>query len=78
MIVDAILREVYRDASSEIPPARPMKRRDVPENLRRFFRGKAALNSSSCCPPTEQAGCCAESEKAACCAASDSKGCGCK
>jgi hypothetical protein len=78
MIVDAILREVYRNTSPEEPPIRP---RETPENLHRFFAGKAAMTAtkeSSCCPPTEQASCCEPSEKAACCGASDSKGCGCK
>jgi glutaredoxin len=78
MIVDAILREVYGGTSSKEPPARPRKRQDVPENLRRFFSGKAAVKQSSCCPPDEYADCCAASEKAECCEASDSKGCGCK
>jgi hypothetical protein len=78
MIVDAILREVYRGASSEESPIRPQ---EAPENLRRFFAGKAAMaatKKSSCCPPTEQESCCEPSEKAACCEPSDSKGCGCK
>jgi glutaredoxin len=81
MIVDAILREVYGGASSQKPPARPHKLRKVPDDLRRFFGGKAAMTAtkkSSCCPPTEQADCCPPSEKAACCEPSDSKGCGCK
>jgi len=77
MIVDAILREVYGGTTSKEPPARSRKRLDVPENLRRFFSGKAAVKESSCCPPAEQADCCEASEKAACCGASDSKGCGC-
>ena len=80
MIVDAILREIYGGASSQKPPARSHKLREVPENLRRFFSGKAAITAkkeSSCCPPTEESSCCAPSEKAACCGASDSKGCGC-
>ena len=78
MIIDAILREVYRDTSSQEPPERPRESQEVPENLRRFFSGKTATKQTSCCPPAEQADCCAESEKAACCGASDSKGCGCK
>jgi len=78
MIVDAILREVYRNASTQEPPGRPRKRREVPENLRRYFSGKAAIKPSSCCPPAEQADCCAASEKAVCCETSDSNACGCK
>jgi len=78
MVVDAILREVYGGASIQKPPARPHKLRKVPEDLRRFFSGKAATKKSSCCPPAEQADCCPPSEKEACCGASDSKGCGCR
>jgi hypothetical protein len=81
MIMDAILREVYGGASSLKPPARPHKLRKVPEDLRRFFAGKAAMTAtkaSSCCPPTEQSGCCPPSEKEACCGASDSNACGCR
>ena len=78
MIVDAILREVYRSESLQERPVRP---HEVPENLRRFFAGKAALaavNETSCCPPTEQTACCEPSEKAACCEASDPRSCGCR
>ncbi|MBI3596053.1 MAG: DUF2703 domain-containing protein [Nitrospirae bacterium] len=78
MIVDAILREIYRGTPPEEPS---LQSREVPENLRRFFAGKAtktATKESSCCPPTDQTACCAASEKAACCQASDSDACGCK
>lgn len=78
MIVDAILREAYRDSLLQEPPGQPREPREVPENLRSFFRGKAARNQSSCCPPEEQSDCCEASEKSACCGPSDSKGCGCK
>ncbi|HET6466334.1 MAG TPA: DUF2703 domain-containing protein [Nitrospiria bacterium] len=78
MIMDAILREIYGGTPSKKPPARPRKRLDVPENLRRFFSGKAAIKQSSCCPPAEQTDCCEASEKAACCEISDSNACGCK
>jgi len=78
MIIDAILREVYRSESLQERPVRP---HEVPENLRRFFAGKAALaavNETSCCPPTEQTACCEPSEKAECCEASDPISCGCR
>jgi len=81
MIVDAILREAYRDASSQKPSARTRKLREVPDSLRRFFRGKAPTlesEASSCCPPAEQTDCCPPSEKAVCCGTSASKGCGCR
>jgi len=78
MIVNAILRAVYRDEPSQEPPEQPPASQEVPENLRRFFSAKAAKEQSSCCPPEEQTDCCASSEKAACCETSDSNACGCK
>ena len=78
MIIDAILREVYRSESLQERPVRP---HEVPENLRRFFAGKAALaavHETLCCPPMEQTACCEPSEKAACCEASDPRSCGCR
>ena len=83
MIVDALLREVY---SGTQPLAVPPPVRDVPENLTRFFSGKAAKAApvSSCCSPQEQTTCCAPTEKAACCGPSPSttatgaSSCGCK
>ncbi|NOT58223.1 MAG: DUF2703 domain-containing protein [Deltaproteobacteria bacterium] len=83
MIVDALLREVYSGAQPlGASPAIP----DVPENLTRFFSGKAtkAAPVSSCCPPQEQTTCCAPAEKASCCGpapspqAGGTASCGCK
>jgi hypothetical protein len=77
MIVDAILREIYRDAPAQAPDDRP---RELPENLRRFFeekREEGVDEKSSCCPPTEQEICCEPSEKASCCDASE-EACGCR
>ena len=50
MIVDALLREVYSGAQ---PLGAPPAIDDVPENLTRFFSGKAAKAAplSSCCAP---------------------------
>lgn len=85
MIVDAILREVYGVASTLQPPAsqppfeRP--RAQVPENLRRFFAGKAQAAASAavaCCSITEQATCCEPTEKAACCGTASAAVCGCR
>lgn len=78
MIVDAILREVYHGGKPAEPPMRP---KETPENLHRFFAGKEALSAAktfSCCPPDEQADCCPPSEKEACCEVSGSGGCGCR
>lgn len=79
MIVDAILREVYAGLPRSVPGSVPHE--GVPENLTRFFAGKAqqkAAETSSCCPPAEQASCCAPSEKASCCSSPDSGSCGCR
>jgi len=76
MIVDAILREVYGGGERATAPSPVGK---VPENLARFFAGKAQLAASaSCCPPAEQAACCKPSEKASCCGDGDSASCGCQ
>lgn len=80
MIVDALLREVYRGASSDDTPSFVS---ETPENLTRFFSSKATKTApvSSCCPPSEQMTCCAPAEKASCCGpatAAASTSCGCK
>lgn len=80
MIVDAILREVYGNTLS--PQSQTTLTHDeVPENLRRFFAGKAkeaASEATSCCSTTEQTTCCESSEKAECCGTSSATSCGCK
>jgi hypothetical protein len=77
MIVDAILREVYRGAQR---PAAPVPAGVAPENLARFFAGKERLVAevANCCSPTEQAACCEPSQKASCCSSATSAGCGCQ
>lgn len=79
MIVDAILREIYR--GSDRPAAEPVPV-DVPENLKRFFSIKREQPSSqaagtTCCSPPEQATCCEPSAKASCCDAAPAGSCGC-
>lgn len=80
MIIDAILREVYGPMAAQ---ESSVQSRDVPEDLRRFFKGKAAKAASAaaeespCCPPAEQAVCCKASDKPACCGAPHTKSCGC-
>ena len=82
MIVDAILREVYGGARQLGPE--PAAVADVPENLKRFFEGKArqarppAAAVSGCCPPAEQASCCEAEAKASCCGDDTAGGCGCR
>jgi hypothetical protein len=83
MIVDALLREVYSGAQ---PLGASLPVHEVPENLTRFFSGKAAKAApvSSCCAPQEQTTCCASAEKASCCGpapstrATGTASCGCK
>lgn len=78
MIVDAILQAVY---AGEQLPAGGSDAFDVPENLDRYFVGKAqqqAAASASCCPPAEQASCCEPAEKASCCGSASTGGCGCR
>jgi hypothetical protein len=79
MIVDAILGHVYgrpgRRARSDDEPY------ELPENLARFFSGKAAsvaLNERVCCPPAEQQSCCDADAKEDCCDAALGEGCGCR
>jgi len=77
LVVEALLREL---AGAQPAPGEP-EPADVhlPENLRRFFAGRAALGTAAgdpCCPPTEQASCCAPEEKSACCAPAAAT-CGC-
>jgi hypothetical protein len=77
MIVDAILRAVYGGMVQETAPLSVVA---VPENLARFFAGKAELVAevASCCSPSEQAACCEPSHKASCCGNATSGGCGCQ
>lgn len=77
LIVEALLRELagVTPAPGEPEPA------DVhlPENLRRFFAGRAALGAAAgdpCCPPAAQTSCCAPQEKASCCSPAAAT-CGC-
>ena len=77
MIVDAILRAVYGGTEQAAAPTSIVA---VPENLVRFFAGKAQLvaDAASCCSPDEQAACCEPSQKASCCGEPASGGCGCQ
>jgi len=78
MIVDAILREVYAEHAMEHPAhAQPYA---LPENLARFFAGKAAAaaRTAACCSAEEQRSCCDPADKAGCCGTSSAGGCGCR
>lgn len=77
MIVDAILEHVYSGPS---PRARgEAQSYELPENLARFFSGKAAsAEERACCPPAEQQSCCDADAKDGCCDAAPGEGCGCR
>src|SRR5262245_18752245 len=67
MIVDAILSAVYGGHKAK-PSTAPKESKAVPENLKRFFAGKAAKQQLECCGSAEQDVCCDAAEKATCCA----------
>ena len=77
MIVDAILEHVYSGPS---PRARvEAQSYELPENLARFFSGRAAsAEERACCPPAEQQSCCDADAKDGCCDAAPGEGCGCR
>ena len=53
MIVDAILSAVYGGHAAK-PSTAPKESKAVPENLKRFFAGKAAKQQLDCCGSSEQ------------------------
>ena len=85
MVVDAILREVNGGAAAEDEPdPAPW---ELPDNLARFFAGKAAAGmiaeveapvEAQCCSPTTQQSCCAAEDRAECCGAATGTSCGCQ
>jgi Domain of unknown function (DUF2703) len=77
MILDAILGRVYGRAW---PRARSADEPyELPENLARFFSGKAAsAEKRACCSPAEQQSCCDAGAKEDCCDAAPGEGCGCR
>lgn len=77
LVVEALLREIA--GAPAAAAAADATGFEVPENLRRFFAGKAErehATAGACCPPAELATCCAPEEKASCCAPAASS-CGC-
>jgi hypothetical protein len=78
MIVNAILSSVYGPASV---PATVASSRELPENLRHFFRAEKEGAVSQCCDQRERESCCDPAEKEACCGPSvetASSRCGCR
>jgi hypothetical protein len=79
MIVDAILGHVYGDTAERDRSA--AEAYELPQNLARFFAGRAAsasLNEHACCSPAEQQSCCDADAKEDCCDAPTEEGCGCR
>jgi hypothetical protein len=77
LVVEALLRELA--GATSIPGEPEPADVHLPENLRRFFAGRAALGAAAgdpCCPPAEQASCCAPEAKATCCPPAAAS-CGC-
>jgi len=75
LIMEAVLREVLAAGRPDRPAA---GERDVPDNLRRFFRGKAARTAAACCPQVERETCCDADQKEGCCRDSQPAARGCR
>ncbi|HWM10530.1 MAG TPA: DUF2703 domain-containing protein [Solirubrobacteraceae bacterium] len=78
LIVEAILAHVYGGTRSGVASAASAGAYELPQNLARFFSGRAAAEQSACCTPSEQRSCCAEAAKEECCVVSTAGGCGCR
>ncbi len=79
MIVDAILGHLYDDADPHL--AAGAAHYELPENLARFFAGKAeamASEEESCCSVSERMSCCDAAEKDECCGTPTEERCGCR
>lgn len=83
LIVDAIRREVHRGAV--VTPEPDAAAYELPENLERFFAGKAPARAATaapaqqdCCSPAEHQYCCDVKEKTECCGAASGGSCGCR
>lgn len=72
LIVAALKRALAGGKAAE-RPAYP----GVPENLKRFFAGKAA-KAAQCCAPAQKESCCAPEEKGECCGEAKPGTCGCR
>jgi hypothetical protein len=73
LVVESILRAIFSEGREE----EESSYNGVPENLRRFFDGKAQAQET-CCSPAEQETCCEPSEKASCCSSTAPQACGCQ
>ena len=78
VIVDAILRTVY--GGEQAAGSEPAAFKDVPDDLKRFFLGKARRvsgQSISCCSPEDYESCCRTIQKTVCCKMAESGQCEC-
>lgn len=79
LVVEVLLRVLAGQRSTETAP---VAYEGVPDNLRRFFAGRAAGQNStyqSCCDPSEQATCCLPQAKVECCGPpTEEAACGCR
>lgn len=79
LIVQSLMQEIF--GGGQRHSEQPSGSYTVPENLQRFFAGKAEQETqavSSCCSSEKQESCCAPSEKANCCQSGESATCGCQ
>jgi hypothetical protein len=77
LIIESVLRAVL--AADDRPPRPAATDPEVPDNLRRFFQGKAARPPAApCCSPAERATCCDADRKEGCCHDSEPTACGCR
>lgn len=77
LVVGSMLSEIFGTSSHAVHNTSAF--REVPENLRRFFKSKSAARpAAQSCPPSEQETCCDSNRKAACCDDSEPKACGCR
>lgn len=78
LLVESILRETLANSHE---PAGVLPEYKVPENLRRFFKGKPntqVAGEKTCCSESKQEVCCEPTEKPDCCDISESEACGCQ
>lgn len=90
---DQIACRVWVHHGQEYTEPPPARRYELPENLRRFFAGKAAsarpaqsipdtqltgAAHDACCPVAKQQTCCDTSAKPDCCGGATEQGCGCQ
>ncbi|QOR38565.1 DUF2703 domain-containing protein [Billgrantia diversa] len=79
LVVESLLRVLAGQRSTETAP---VAYEGVPDNLRRFFAGKAAGQGSASqprCDESEQSTCCQPQAKAECCGPSvEENSCGCR